>query len=622
LNGSDTAMMSASPVADAAERRLVTARLRRLAWAILALALVIAAASAIAARGAPWTFDIPVGSITAEGGHAYRATVPSWFGGALEAPANRPGELRSNLRVRQDGRHLRPPHVPVEEIREKGRGAYGHWQDGLYFSATDNTDVRTNGRRYDYRTTVRLSEPYRAAANRLMKIALVVACAAAAALVAFSDRFRWPIVLVAVATASAGLSLLTAGVAFVMLLTLSCATGFVGAIWAVAGLLPRRAHGAIQKRLGSLALLTGSLAVGLVAVESGLRLLEVLAIELPSWPAPAPEQTSSDEQPPYQDLTTGKDEAFQSLPAALRERILARRSLLSLPDSWRMRQTAVPGAAYAYYWHDVLHVHDENFFRRSEPLPPPNPAKFRIVVLGDSLTYGYGIEDGWTYTRILERKLNATREVEVINLGIAGYQSEDIARVLETFYDRLQPNLVIYGICHNDLLNSGEGQQDGRGIALPKLLTERAKVASVLENGINAAGRTLGLMPDFFEQVLGNIKSYEPRFSRDLRRMNDFVLKKGGRPVTAMVLDQFPVVGGRGQRITRIAEEAARRAGMDVIGTEDYYRAYHGQTLAVSTWEGHPNEWAHEIFARMFHRHILATTRHAGPAGGAQSSAQ
>jgi hypothetical protein len=41
---------------------------------------------------------------------------------------------------------------------------------------------------------------------------------------------------------------------------------------------------------------------------------------------------------------------------------------------------------------------------------------------------------------------------------------------------------------------------------LPKFLTERAKVASILEYGINAGGRTLGLMPDFYDQVLVNIK--------------------------------------------------------------------------------------------------------------------
>jgi lysophospholipase L1-like esterase len=620
------------PLLRRSDRRSWAGTVRRLAWAVMGLSLLAAGAAALAQRGVGWSFDIPAQSIAAAGGHAYRVDVPSWLGGLLETPPNRPGELRSNLLVREDGQYLDRLQAPVEQIRATGMGTYGHWPDGLYFSATDNSDVRSNGRQYQFRARVRLADAYQAAAKHLRNIALLLALAAAAALVAsdaavrrvaagaaatlvvsaarLASSLRRPLLLLAAAAAVTWLSRFTSGIGFVALLASAGTAGLVGVVWALAICLPRRGRDAIERRLGSLALLAGSLAVGLIAIEGGLRLLETLAIELPSWPAPAerqqPEQPVA-EEPPYQDLrTTGKDEAFQSLPAAVREQILARRSVLTMPDSWQRRPIVVPGARSAYYWHGVLHVHDANFFRRADPLPPPNPAKFRIIVLGDSLTYGVGIEEAWTYPRVLERKLSGARDVEVVNLGVPGHQSEDIRRVLERFYDHLKPDLVIYGICHNDLLNSGEGQRDGRGLQLPKFLTDRARVASVLENGINAAGRTLGLLPDFHEQIFGKLKSYEPRFANDLKGMNDFVSARGGRPVMAMVLDQFPVRGSRGHRITLVAEDAARRAGMDVIETGDYYRTYHRQSFPVSTWEGHPDEGANEIFARMFERRILA----------------
>jgi hypothetical protein len=114
----------------------------------------------------------------------------------------------------------------------------------------------------------------------------------------------------------------------------------------------------------------------------------------------------------------------------------------------------------------------------------------------------------------------------------------------------------------------------------------------------------LGASADFFDDILKDIERYEPRFARDLAAMNGFVRSRGGPPVIAMVLDQFPDWNGKGGRLTRIAEAAARRAGMDVIATEPYYGKYAGQVLTVSRWEGHPNEWAHEIFARMFFRRV------------------
>jgi len=54
----------------------------------------------------------------------------------------------SGLRLFEDGRVLSPAHSPHESIRESGRGRYSHWGRWLYFSTSDNTDPRSNGRTY------------------------------------------------------------------------------------------------------------------------------------------------------------------------------------------------------------------------------------------------------------------------------------------------------------------------------------------------------------------------------------------------------------------------------------------------------------------------------------------
>lgn len=57
----------------------------------------------------------------------------------------------SNLKVYEDGMPLGPSHAQHGDIREWGQGRYSHWGDSLYFSSSDNTDPRTNKRRYTYR---------------------------------------------------------------------------------------------------------------------------------------------------------------------------------------------------------------------------------------------------------------------------------------------------------------------------------------------------------------------------------------------------------------------------------------------------------------------------------------
>jgi len=57
---------------------------------------------------------------------------------------------RSGLMLFEDGRPLGPAHAVHDDIRKKGRGRYSHWTRGtLYFSTSDHSDPRTNGRTYE-----------------------------------------------------------------------------------------------------------------------------------------------------------------------------------------------------------------------------------------------------------------------------------------------------------------------------------------------------------------------------------------------------------------------------------------------------------------------------------------
>jgi hypothetical protein len=54
----------------------------------------------------------------------------------------------SRLRIFEDGFPLHRGSADHTLIRKEGRGAFSHWGRFVYFSSTDNTDPRVNGRRY------------------------------------------------------------------------------------------------------------------------------------------------------------------------------------------------------------------------------------------------------------------------------------------------------------------------------------------------------------------------------------------------------------------------------------------------------------------------------------------
>jgi hypothetical protein len=68
-----------------------------------------------------------------------------------------------------------------------------------------------------------------------------------------------------------------------------------------------------------------------------------------------------------------------------------------MPPEWERREAQVPGASLAVYWQGVLHVYNSDWMRMIGSPPPKNPSSFRVLVLGDSLTYGDGIEERFTY---------------------------------------------------------------------------------------------------------------------------------------------------------------------------------------------------------------------------------
>jgi hypothetical protein len=73
------------------------------------------------------------------------------FGYLCPLTQGRPGDkdLRSGCVLLENGRPLPTPHALHADIYTQGAGRYSHWTAGqIYFSTSDNSDPRTNGREY------------------------------------------------------------------------------------------------------------------------------------------------------------------------------------------------------------------------------------------------------------------------------------------------------------------------------------------------------------------------------------------------------------------------------------------------------------------------------------------
>jgi lysophospholipase L1-like esterase len=98
-------------------------------------------------------------------------------------------------------------------------------------------------------------------------------------------------------------------------------------------------------------------------------------------------------------------------------------------------------------------INEQGFRDRSRALPKP-PDVFRILALGDSVTFGYGVEQDEAYPSQLEALLAerpSDARVEVLNLGVGGYNAYNEAALLAGRGRDYQPDLVLVQFCINDL---------------------------------------------------------------------------------------------------------------------------------------------------------------------------
>jgi len=91
----------------------------------------------------PVTVDLT--NLRNDGGYAWHISYPL----PVTGDSNSQPTI-STMRLFENGKELGPAHSVHQDIRDYGKGRFSHWGTTLYFSASDNTDPATNGRKYTY----------------------------------------------------------------------------------------------------------------------------------------------------------------------------------------------------------------------------------------------------------------------------------------------------------------------------------------------------------------------------------------------------------------------------------------------------------------------------------------
>jgi lysophospholipase L1-like esterase len=156
-------------------------------------------------------------------------------------------------------------------------------------------------------------------------------------------------------------------------------------------------------------------------------------------------------------------------------------------------------------------------FRPTRIASPKPDGRIRVLALGGSTTFGLYVGAEAAFPASLERRLSARaggRDVEVVNLGCAGFASDRVLALLRSAL-ALEPDLVVVYTGHNEMLGgpATEGGALGPAQRLRARLLEVSTVFAWLNHALATtlrAARTEALREDVAALEAGEIPTFVP----------------------------------------------------------------------------------------------------------------
>ncbi len=291
----------------------------------------------------------------------------------------------------------------------------------------------------------------------------------------------------------------------------------------------------------------------------------------------------------------------------------------------------------------AVHHTDGHGFRNAWPWPETAD----IVFVGDSLTFGYGVEDDESWPAIIGAALPPLR---VINLGLIGASPEQYVRVYETFGMPLKPKLLVVGLFPgNDFWDAGlyakwrsDGvgdnymawrdygrplKSEGQGKRLERFLKQHVVLYHVYRQVRHAyrdwrlgepkrlqlsAGGQLQLSPRQLVSLTAGTRPERPEFQyviQSLTRLKALAAQHETHVVLVIQPDKefiyLPLTGASAVDAAAHLRPEIERLGFPYVDTTPLFqqRAQAGEQLFFTT-DGHPNGAGYRLIAKAVLAHV------------------
>lgn len=297
-----------------------------------------------------------------------------------------------------------------------------------------------------------------------------------------------------------------------------------------------------------------------------------------------------------------------------------------------------------YTWGHLVRNNQYGFRERNFESPKPADV-YRIMVLGDSLTWGAGLAVEERYTSIAETLLNSAVsdiKVEVLNFGVSGGPTILEREILGKIGGLVDPDLIVVGFCLNDPQPRSQDysveRQELSGSTWGTIVHRTSQfmldiglpyVGKLVNDGFYRSAEQLNVIPTWQSALQ---RTYEPssmewqvfvRALKDIKSISDHlglsapifsVLNQGtftDRPTDYTKpdknLEQFMQWYHQAQRTAESIGFASHNHEAAIA------KELGGESLALNILDGHPSANLNEIYGKRLYEKILERiVRHQG----------
>jgi lysophospholipase L1-like esterase len=285
-----------------------------------------------------------------------------------------------------------------------------------------------------------------------------------------------------------------------------------------------------------------------------------------------------------------------------------------------------------YTWGHLVENNKYGFREREFKIPKPSDV-YRVMVLGDSLTWGVGLDVEERYTAIAETLLNKAfpqKKFEVLNFGISGGPTIRERDLLQKFKGVTNPDLIVVGFCLNDPQPksqnySVERETLGKSI-IGRFIDQTARflmdlglpyIGKLLNDNFYRSAEKLGIIPNW-QIALGRV--YDPSSQewqefvqalKDMKRTSD---EMNLPPPIFAILNQGRAPQNNSDSNKRFelfslwfhqAEKAAADIGFISYNHElEIAHQLRNESLVINKLDGHPSASVNRIYGEKLYRAI------------------